>query len=81
MHTIKITPNLLSEYQCTSGTFIRLPNGIESKLFLPELECSSAVTETSNPMLFNSRPPARPPPAAVESPLLVLLCNKNKGAG
>ena len=42
MHTIKITPNLLYEYQCTSGKFIRLPNRIESKLFLPELECSSS---------------------------------------
>jgi len=42
MHTIKITPNLLFEYQCTSGKFIRLPNRIESKkLFLPELECST----------------------------------------
>jgi len=29
MHTIKITPNLLFEYQCTSGRFIRLPNRIE----------------------------------------------------
>ena len=28
MHTIKITPNLLFEYQCTSGKFIRLPNRI-----------------------------------------------------
>jgi len=28
MHTIK-TPNLLFEYQCTSGKFIRLPNQIE----------------------------------------------------
>ena len=27
----KITPNLLFEYQCTSGKFIRLPNRIESK--------------------------------------------------
>ena len=56
MHTIKITPNLLLQYQCTSGKFIRLPNRIESKnrfgsenrieskLFLPELECSSAET-------------------------------------
>jgi len=33
MHTLKITPNLLFEYQCTSGKFIRLPNRIESKLF------------------------------------------------
>ena len=31
MHTIKITPNLLLEYQYTSGKFIRLPNLIESK--------------------------------------------------
>jgi len=31
MHTIKITTNLLFEYQCTSGKFIRLPNRIESK--------------------------------------------------
>ena len=30
MHTIKITPNLLFEYQCTSGRFIRLPNRIET---------------------------------------------------
>ena len=29
MHTIKITPNLLFEYQCTIGKFIRLPNRIE----------------------------------------------------
>jgi len=29
MHTIKITLNLLFEYQCTSGKFIRLPNRIE----------------------------------------------------
>ena len=50
MHAIKITPNLLFEYQCTSGKFIRLPNRIEkidsvarieSELFLPELECSN----------------------------------------
>ena len=40
LHTIKITPNLLFEYQCTSGKFIGLPNQIESKLFLPEFECS-----------------------------------------
>ena len=31
MHTIKITPNLLFEYQCTSGKFITSPNRIESK--------------------------------------------------
>jgi len=29
MHTIKITPNLLLAYQCTSGKFIRSPNQIE----------------------------------------------------
>jgi len=32
MHTIKITLNLLFEYQCTSGKFIRLPNRIEKKI-------------------------------------------------
>ena len=53
MHTIKITPNLLFEYQCTSGKFIRLRNRIEknrfvsenrvesNRNFLPELECST----------------------------------------
>jgi len=46
MHTIKITHNLLLEYQCTSGKFIRLPNRIESKVFLPELECSSKCRPT-----------------------------------
>jgi len=48
------SPSLLFEYQCTSGKFIGLANRIESKknrfgsqnrveskLFLPELECSS----------------------------------------
>ena len=34
------SPSLLFEYQCRSGKFIRLANRIESKLFLPELECS-----------------------------------------
>jgi len=33
MHTIKITPNLLFEYRCTSGKFISVPNRVESKLF------------------------------------------------
>ena len=46
MHTIKITPNLLFEYQCTSGKFIRLPNRIET--FLPELECSSPWQRRQN---------------------------------
>ena len=55
MHTIKITPNLLFRYQCTSGKFIRLPNiesnrknrfGSENRIesnrnFFPELECST----------------------------------------
>jgi len=53
MHAIKITPNLLFEYQCTSGKYIRLSNRIEkinsvarieSKLFLHELECSNVHT-------------------------------------
>jgi len=54
MHTIKIAPNLLFEYQCTSGKFIRLTNRIESKLFLPELECSSAdTTSATKPEIRN----------------------------
>jgi len=36
MHTIKITPNLLFEYQCTSGKFIRLRNRIEKNRFVSE---------------------------------------------
>jgi len=52
------SPSLLFEYQCRSGNFIRLANRIESKksirqresnrieskLFLPELECSIQYT-------------------------------------
>jgi len=45
MHTTKITPNLLFEYQCTSGKFIRLPNRIESKLYFSKLECSIGYTQ------------------------------------
>jgi len=44
MHTIKITPNLLFEYHCTSGKFIRLPNGIESKLFFPNWNALVTMT-------------------------------------
>ena len=33
----KNTPNLLFEYQCASGKFIRLPNRIESKLFFARI--------------------------------------------
>ena len=36
MHTIKITPNLLFEYQCTSGKFIRLRNRMEKNRFVSE---------------------------------------------
>ena len=46
MHTIKITPNLQFECQCTSGKFIRLPNRIESKLFCPNW---NALLEVSTP--------------------------------
>ena len=31
----------VKRYQCRSGKFIRFANRIESKVFLPELECSS----------------------------------------
>jgi len=49
------SPSLLFEYQCRSGKFIGLANRIEkidsvarieSKLFLPELECSSSYRPT-----------------------------------
>jgi len=58
MHTIKITPNLLFEYQCTSGKFIRLPNRIEkidlvarieSKLFCPNWNDLVGSTNTGIP--------------------------------
>ena len=51
MHTIKITPNLLFEYRCTSCKFIRLPNRIESKLFCPNWNALLAW------WLFRSLPP------------------------
>jgi len=54
MHIIKITPNLLFEYQCTSGKFIRLPNRIESKFFSPELECSAADVVAPPPLYASS---------------------------
>jgi len=59
MHIIKITPNLIFEYQCTSGKFIRLPNRIEKidsaakiesnriETFLPELECFTVYKQHS----------------------------------
>ena len=43
MHTIKITPNLLFEYQCTSGKFIRLPNRIEKNRFGSENRIESKL--------------------------------------
>jgi len=48
MHTIKITPNLLFEYQCTSGKFIRLPNRIEWKLFCPNWNALTVTTVPDN---------------------------------
>ena len=58
MHTIKITLNpLLFEYQCTSGKFIRLPNRIESKLFLPNWNALAAggVPNPAAKTLVNGR--------------------------
>ena len=40
MHTIKITPNLLFEYISVQAANLS-DCRIESKLFLPELECST----------------------------------------
>jgi len=51
------SPSLLFEYQCRSSKFIRLANRIEkidsvarieSKLFLPELECSTGGIRLTN---------------------------------
>jgi len=50
MHIIKITPNLLFEYQCTSGKFIRLPNRIET-FFCPNW---NALVESSGPTAAHS---------------------------
>jgi len=43
MHIIEITPNLIFEYQCTSGKFIRLPNRIEKNLFGSENRSESKL--------------------------------------
>ena len=39
MHTIKIIPNLLFEYQCTSGKFFIFAESNRIETFLPESEC------------------------------------------
>jgi len=49
MHTIKITPNLLLEYQCTSGKFSRLPNRIESNKIDSVAKIESNRIETFRP--------------------------------
>ena len=53
------SPSSLFEYQCTSGKFIRLANRIESKLCLPELECSN---EDSHGFGQGTAAACRPPP-------------------
>ena len=44
MHTVIITPNLLFEYQCTSGKFIRLPNRIEKIDSVARIESNQIET-------------------------------------
>jgi len=44
MHTIKLTANLLFEYQCTSSKFIRLPNRIEKIDSLARIESNRIKT-------------------------------------
>ena len=62
MHTMKITPNLLFEYQCTSGKFIRLPNRIESKLFFcPNWNALVHYTQRTQHMRYAARL-YQPPP-------------------
>ena len=61
MHTIKITPNLLFEYQCTNGKFIRLPNRIET--FLARIG-----------MLYSADQSPRWPSSGVDSHRSVMVC-------
>ena len=51
LHTIKITPNLLFAYQCTSGKFIRLPNRIEKNRFGSENRIESKLCPNWNAVL------------------------------
>jgi len=51
MHTIKITPNLLIEYQCTSGKFIRLPNRIEKMDSVARIELKHFFGPNRNALL------------------------------
>jgi len=44
MHIVKITPNLIFEYQCTSGKFIRLPNRIEKIDSVAKIESNRIET-------------------------------------
>jgi len=52
VHAIKITPNLLFEYQCTSGKFIRLPNRIEKICFGSENQIETIFARIG--MLYHS---------------------------
>jgi len=53
MHIIKITPNLIFEYQCTSGKFIRLPNRIEKNRFGSENRIESELFFARIGMLYH----------------------------
>jgi len=44
MHTVKITPYLLFEYQCTSSKFIRFPNRIEKIDSVARIELNRSET-------------------------------------
>jgi len=44
MHIVKITPNLIFEYQCKSGKFIRLPNRIEKIDSVAKIESNGIET-------------------------------------
>jgi len=52
MHAIKITPNLLFKYQCTSGKFITLPNRIEKICFGSENQIETIFARIG--MLYHS---------------------------
>ena len=63
MHIIKITPNLIVEYQCTSGKFIRLPNRIEKIDSAAKIELNRMETfcPNWNALLYTSNI-RNPPP-------------------
>jgi len=67
MHTIKITPNLLFEYQCTSGKFIRFAESNRIETFFARigvLYCELPSHQHHNTVTIDATdcsPPGNPP--------------------